>query len=176
MDIPPTLTAALHKKEQRELQARQQEREEEQSASQQAKKLRLSEREASPHKLELCQKIFSWANQFRQTKEWHKLAEKRSVYGHYDVKEATIDARHCDPRNGTKVFGLPYLELQVTPKGVAFEERWCWAGYTYTEFTEPEKMAKKLYYPYLQLVWENLESGKVWDDMARWVRNDTEGI
>lgn len=170
MNIPKELTLAVRNKEKRIRQELQEERRKEQRERRQELKRKLSEKEAFPQKVELCRKILSWANEFRQTKEGQKLIKKKDVYCR-SVKAVTVGGWSCDPRTGKKAH-RPILSFDITSEGVAHKERWNWIGYTYTEFTEPEKMAQKLYYAYLQLVWKQLESGKVFKDVVRWTKGD----
>lgn len=147
MDIPYKLSKALEKKEEsrrKEIKERQEERQRER---QQEQKVVGKEKELFYQKVELCKKILFWADKFRQTKEGQKLIKKRGD----SVKAVTVGGWSCDPRTGKKAH-RPILSFDITSKGVAHGERWSWIGYTYTEFTEPEKMAQKLYYTYLQLV------------------------
>ena len=172
MEIPHQLMDALHTKEDRKRKEREVEQEERQREQEQEKEYAHKEKERFSQKVELCRKILSWADEFRQTKEWRKLAEKRSVYGSYDVREVTIGGWRCNPKTGKKESNWPILSFHIIESGVAHEERWSSMGYTYDRFSEPEKMAKKLHFAYLQLVWKQLESGKVFERLVRGVKDD----
>ncbi len=169
MNIPKKLGQALQNKERRELKKQQEERKEEQHEQLQEKNHRLREKKLFPGKLALCRKIFSWAEAFRQTEEGNRLIKGKDVYGR-TVKAVTIGRWRCDPRTGRKTVGFPILWFDVTSTGVAQGERWVWMAYSYWEFTKPEVMAKKLPYAYLQLVWKQLESGKVFEYLIKKVK------
>lgn len=136
-----------------------------------ARKHNEKEKKLFSNKLELSKNIFQWAEEFRKTDEWRKMAKKAGYYGTYNAKLVTIGGWNCDPKTGKKSH-KPILSFDVAENEVVHRERWSWAGYTYDVFNTPEKMAKKLPHAYLKLVWEHLESGKVFDYLTRGLGDD----
>jgi hypothetical protein len=159
MEIPKHLTKALLNKEVQKEKIKQEEIEERRLEKEKENTFRKKEKSLSSQKLKLCQDILSWAHDFRETEEGEKFLAQKDFLGEEEA-EVTLDARRCDPKTGKDSY-KPYLTFEVTRCSVLYGERWSWMGVKKLEFTEPKKMAKRIPFAYLQLLWKHLDSGEV---------------
>ncbi len=171
MEIPQILKTKLQQKKEQERKERLREIEDEKKEILEKRKHKEKEKKLSSSKLKLSREIFKWAEEFRKTEEWKKLAKKAGYHGTYNAYLVNVGGWNCDPKTGKKSH-KPLLHFDVAENEVVHRERWCWQGYTYDVFNNPEKMTKKLPHAYLKLVQKHLESGEVFNYLARGLNDD----
>lgn len=117
------------------------------------------EKKLIPIKKELTKKIFRWVNDFRKTKEYKNLGVDCYIYGG--------DWATTPPRGQGSGY---HSSIMINPNGtLTYDEAWKWVPHKII-IKNSEIMARKFRFDYLMRFWNHLNSGEVYKDLSREVK------
>ncbi|MFH1440311.1 MAG: hypothetical protein ABIG89_07105 [Candidatus Woesearchaeota archaeon] len=154
MKIPEQFKQKLRKKEERERKERLKEREEEKEYERKIRELNRKDKKLYPKKLELARKIFQWKKEFLETEEGNKIMKRAE--NHLWVYNGRWGHEH--PRFSG--YGC-WSRIYFNKKTMEYMRGYKIGGGTMFTFRKPEEMAEKLFHEYLEKMWKELETGKV---------------